>query len=33
MKAVFTVGQNNLAMYLNNLGVQSDEGVDGLPVP
>ena len=34
MEAVFTVGQYNLvAMYLNSLGVQFDEGFEGFPVP
>jgi alkylhydroperoxidase family enzyme len=34
MEAVFTVGQYNLvAMYLNSLGVQFDEGFQGFPIP
>lgn len=34
METVFTVGQYNLvAMYLNSLGVQFDEGFEGFPVP
>ena len=34
MEAVFTVGQYNLvAMYLNSLGVQFEEGFEGFPVP
>ena len=33
MEAVFTVGQYNLvAMYLNSLGVQFEEGFEGFPV-
>jgi len=34
MEAVFTVGQYNMvAMYLNSLGVQFEEGFEGPPVP
>lgn len=34
MEAVFTVGQYTLvAMYLNSLGVQFEEGFEGFPVP
>jgi len=34
METVFTVGQYNLvAMYLNSLGVQFEEGFEGFPVP
>ena len=34
MEAIFTVGQYNLvAMYLNSLGVQFDEGFEGFPLP
>jgi len=34
MEAVFTVGQYNLvAMYLNSLGVQFEEGFEGFPTP
>lgn len=34
MEAVFTVGQYNLvAMYLNSLGVQFEEGFEGFPLP
>lgn len=34
MEAVFTVGQYNLvAMYLNSLGVQFEEGFEGFPAP
>ncbi len=33
MAAVFTVGQHTMvAMYLSSLGVQFDEGFEGLPV-
>ena len=33
MEAVFTVGQYNMvAMYLNSLGVQFEEGMEGFPV-
>ena len=33
MEAVFTVGQHTMvAMYLSSLGVQFDEGFEGLPV-
>lgn len=34
METVFTVGQYNLvAMYLNSLGVQFEDGFEGFPVP
>ncbi|NQV70827.1 MAG: carboxymuconolactone decarboxylase family protein [Pseudohongiella sp.] len=34
MEAVFTVGQYNMvAMYLNTLGVQFEEGFEGFPAP
>jgi len=34
MEVVFTVGQYNLvAMYLNSLGVQFEEGFQGFPIP
>jgi alkylhydroperoxidase family enzyme len=34
METVFTVGQYNMvAMYLNSLGVQFDEGFEGFPIP